>query len=228
MGRHVIQIGEKFNKLTVISKSDKKTGGNSYYICKCDCGETREVVGWRLTNGEIKACHNCSKLFKDMTGKKFGKLTVINITSKRTVNREIIWHCKCDCGNECDVVGTSLRNGHTTSCGCINYSIGEKNIENILQQNNISYIREYKPIELQNKRFDFALLDKNNKIYRLIEFDGRQHYDINTKYFSQQQVESDKIKNEWAKEKGIPLVRINYKYRDQITLELLLSDTFII
>ena len=45
MGKHFIQIGEKFNHLTVLEKSSKKTGGNSYYICKCDCGNLREVVG---------------------------------------------------------------------------------------------------------------------------------------------------------------------------------------
>ena len=154
MGKHIIQIGEKFNNLIVLEKSSKKTGGNSYYICKCDCGNVREAVGQRLTNGEIKACYDCSKNFKDITGKKFGKLTVLNKTDKRALNREIIQHCKCECGNECDVVGTSLRNGHTTSCGCINYSIGERNIEQILQENNISYIREYKPLDLKNKRFD--------------------------------------------------------------------------
>ena len=30
-----------------------------------------------------------------------------------------MWHCKCDCGNEKDVLGTSLRYGATISCGCV-------------------------------------------------------------------------------------------------------------
>lgn len=55
--------------------------------------------------------------FKDLTGQKFGRLTVI----KRGENTNLglaRWVCKCDCGNEVLVPGSSLRNGHTTSCGC--------------------------------------------------------------------------------------------------------------
>lgn len=55
--------------------------------------------------------------FKDLTGQKFGRLTVI----KRGENTNLglaRWVCKCDCGNEALVPGSSLRNGHTTSCGC--------------------------------------------------------------------------------------------------------------
>ena len=55
-------------------------------------------------------------------------------------------------------------------------SIGELNIKNILDQNNIKYIKEYKTIiNGQRRFFDFAILDNNNKIIRLIEFDGIQH-----------------------------------------------------
>lgn len=55
---------------------------------------------------------------KDLTGKKFNMLTVLNITDKRQ-NGSVIWHCKCDCGNQCDVVATSLTRGRTKSCGCL-------------------------------------------------------------------------------------------------------------
>lgn len=55
----------------------------------------------------------------DITGQRFGRWTVINITDKRTKNRGIIWHCRCDCGNEKDVPGESLRRGDSTSCGCV-------------------------------------------------------------------------------------------------------------
>lgn len=54
---------------------------------------------------------------KDMTGLTFGKLYVIKDTGKR-YNREIIWKCKCECGNFTEVRGGHLRNGQTKSCGC--------------------------------------------------------------------------------------------------------------
>lgn len=54
---------------------------------------------------------------KDMTGMRFGRLTVLYPNGKDSKGY-IIWHCRCDCGNECDVVGRYLRAGGTTSCGC--------------------------------------------------------------------------------------------------------------
>lgn len=53
----------------------------------------------------------------DLTGQRFGRLTVIcraDIKSK-----DVKWLCKCDCGNECITKGIYLRIGDTKSCGCI-------------------------------------------------------------------------------------------------------------
>ena len=53
----------------------------------------------------------------DLTGQKFGKLTVLyrDISGKYNGTR---WICKCDCGRGCTVLGTALRDGRTKSCGC--------------------------------------------------------------------------------------------------------------
>lgn len=56
--------------------------------------------------------------FIDMTNQKFGYLTVLYKTPNIPKGQPIKWHCKCDCGNEIDVLGTSLRSGNTKSCGC--------------------------------------------------------------------------------------------------------------
>jgi hypothetical protein len=54
---------------------------------------------------------------KDLTGQKFGRITVI---SKHSVNKHQQWeyNCICDCGNEKIIVGNSLSRGSTRSCGC--------------------------------------------------------------------------------------------------------------
>lgn len=54
----------------------------------------------------------------DITGKRFGKLTVISRAAPTGANAK--WNCQCDCGKETVVIGTKLRNGHTQSCGCLN------------------------------------------------------------------------------------------------------------
>ena len=113
---------------------------------------------------------------KDLTGQKFGKLLVIEQTD-RDVNGNIRWKCKCDCGNIVKIQTNRLTTGNTSSCGCINYSIGEKNIKTILDNNQINYKTQWTCQELKLKKFDFAILNDNKNIIRLIEFDGRQHYD---------------------------------------------------
>lgn len=49
---------------------------------------------------------------------RYGKLTTQYICG-RTKNRNRIWHCICDCGNEIDVATGSLVSGNTKSCGCL-------------------------------------------------------------------------------------------------------------
>ena len=61
---------------------------------------------------------------KDMTGQTFGKLLVIGRADDKIYKngkRKIMWHCKCECGNEIDVLGSCLRNGGTKSCGCLKH-----------------------------------------------------------------------------------------------------------
>lgn len=52
----------------------------------------------------------------DLTGKKFGRLTVIKENGRR--HGEVCWECKCECGNVVTVPSYTLRIGETQSCGC--------------------------------------------------------------------------------------------------------------
>lgn len=56
--------------------------------------------------------------FKDITGKKFGRLTVIEFSHRR--KDKIHYKCICDCGTEVKTRGASLKDGSTQSCGCLN------------------------------------------------------------------------------------------------------------
>ena len=53
----------------------------------------------------------------DLTGQRFGRLTVIKEAGKTKQNR-IKWLCQCDCGKETVIPSSSLIKGHTKSCGC--------------------------------------------------------------------------------------------------------------
>ena len=65
----------------------------------------------------------------DMTDKRFTRLTVINQAGKNHRNA-ILWNCLCDCGVKLVVIGHSLRNGNTKSCGCYN-------IDSIIKRNKL-------------------------------------------------------------------------------------------
>ena len=58
--------------------------------------------------------HSTKKL--DLTGQRFGKLTVL--APAENVGPRTAWLCRCDCGNETVVTTLRLRDGRRTSCGC--------------------------------------------------------------------------------------------------------------
>lgn len=53
----------------------------------------------------------------DLTGQRYGKLTVLRPAPN--IGRRTAWLCRCDCGNEAVVLSGRLRSGHTSSCGCL-------------------------------------------------------------------------------------------------------------
>lgn len=53
----------------------------------------------------------------EMIGKKFGKLTPVEVLKEKKLH--LLYRCVCDCGNEVEAMGNSLRSGNTKSCGCI-------------------------------------------------------------------------------------------------------------
>lgn len=58
----------------------------------------------------------------DLTGRVFGKLTVINIVGSREKDGHPFWLCQCSCGGQKAVRGYSLKRGHVRSCGCLRFS----------------------------------------------------------------------------------------------------------
>lgn len=119
--------GQRFGRLTVLYLDEERTNNNkrktSYWFCQCDCGNTKTICGTSLTRGLTQSC-GCLQREKtsiDITGQRFGKLVALYKIESRYDKKGIAktyWHCKCDCGNECDVLTANLRKGDTQSCGC--------------------------------------------------------------------------------------------------------------
>lgn len=118
--RAVDRIGERFGKLIVVAKADKKP--RSWWVCKCDCGGNVVASNSNLVGGNTTSC-GCvwdSKVKKQMIGKRFGALTVLSQCESKACGNAIFatYACVCDCGGAITTMGMSLRNGDTKSCGC--------------------------------------------------------------------------------------------------------------
>lgn len=242
--RKIDMIGKTFNYLTVLyelpvrGQNDKRI----YYHCKCKCGNECDVDGIKLRNGNTKSC-GCYKReriseikTKNLIGQTFGLLTVKRRYEESSKDGRVQWVCTCNCGNTKIISSHQLLSGNTISCGCAN-SYGESSIIKILNENNIDFLynkQYYKDLVSKNNvplRYDFIIL-QNNLPIRLIEFDGPQH-EKPYAYFGgdlhfQETCYNDKLKNEYALSHNIPLVRIPYTERDKITLNLLMSDKYLV
>lgn len=129
------------------------------HICK-KCG--KEFKNYKKDS--LFCSNNCKITFrhdefllksKELIKKKFGKLTVIDTTIK---NKKTKCLCLCDCGNKIWVNADSLKNGHTSSCGCYQK---EKALNN-----NSHYLEKYRKenhIEKTNLGRLNSSKNKNNK-----------------------------------------------------------------
>ncbi len=64
---------------------------------------------------------------KNLKGMRSGRLIAIRPTDKR-LNNQIVWQCRCDCGNEAFIRGSSLTSKDIKSCGCLRRDFGRKSL----------------------------------------------------------------------------------------------------
>lgn len=97
------------------------------YFCACDCGNTCTVRVNDFQSGKSTSCGckrnktNHNRMFEDLSGRTFGRLTVIKRVEdyvKKSGEKKVQWLCKCSCGNEILVTSHALKCGNTKSCGC--------------------------------------------------------------------------------------------------------------
>lgn len=55
----------------------------------------------------------------DMTGQRFGRLTILRRAESNAPGGKARWVCLCDCGTEKTLIGADIRIGQRKSCGCL-------------------------------------------------------------------------------------------------------------
>ena len=110
--------GEIIGHLKTIEYLGITTDGKHVWLCECLLCGMKTV----MKESTISFSDNCgckpilAPNGDDLTGRRFGKLTVLELVSKNKHGSH--WLCRCDCGNTIVVYKGNLKRGATTSCGC--------------------------------------------------------------------------------------------------------------
>jgi hypothetical protein len=113
-------------------------------------------------------------MMENLVGKRFGRLEVLEFdhsrispSTKGRVNRYYYWKCRCDCGNIQIATVTSLRYGHSQSCGCLHKELarerGHKNRKGFGESSFNCLLSSYKSAA-RRRNLDFKLTDDEFKL----------------------------------------------------------------
>ena len=117
MSKLINLLGIRFNKLVVLGiSSQKRLNGGPLWRCLCDCGKEVDARSECLRSKITKSCGKdiCRHDFINLTGHKYGKLTVLGFEKVRKSNRH--WKCLCECGDITYLSSYLLTKGKVISC----------------------------------------------------------------------------------------------------------------
>ena len=116
--------GQKFHRLTAIRAVGKNSYGKILWLFECECGNKLVTELCNVRNGKITGC-GCwrkekGKNLRDLTGQKFGELTVISRAKEDYVGSDgrhrPRWNCSCSCGGTIILKTRQLVNGSVICC----------------------------------------------------------------------------------------------------------------
>lgn len=244
MGKALDLTGQRFGRLVAIRPTEKRDSQHLViWEFQCDCGNIIERTGRQVKRGNTQSCgclkrekliqRNIDNGNKINIGDRFGLLVVIEdlgFRKQKSRDKQERWSkCQCDCGNIIEQRNNNLQSGTAQSCGCVK-SRGEQAIAKVLREGNINFATQYSFSDLRTNKngvlkFDFAIF-KDNKLYKLIEFDGRQHtFGPDAKWSNGDSLETiqyrDNLKDKYCQENNLMLQRVPYTDIGKITLEYL-------
>ena len=188
MGNFKDLTGIRYDRVTVVKKVDKPENRKQkgiYWLCLCDCGNYCVKFAGDIRENRPCSCGKCNT--EDLTGRKFGKLTVVeradNYVSPKG-KQQSVWKCLCDCQlclpPEQQVYtytkGFLLRTGQTKSCGCIQ---NHKNIYDLTGEYGIGYTSKGEPfyfdLEDYDKIKDYCWhINKEGYLYAGYNYENKQ------------------------------------------------------
>lgn len=124
---------------------------------------------------ELRFNRGRAKDIRDMT---FGLLTAIEPTGEK--NRgDIVWRCRCECGNVVELPATRLLCGNTSSCGCLQTKMRKeifKKANKCFAGTNLTQAIKEQVISTRNKSGYVGVFPKRDKWTATLKYKGKLHY----------------------------------------------------
>lgn len=229
--RKDVLIGDKYGILSVIKRGENAKRGNKRWICKCECGNITVRWDCDLKRGKALSC-GClrKKVFKYLTKRVFGKLTVISYYGKDATNHSL-WNCECECGGTIIVRSRQLQDGITKSCGCLKESWLAFNLKKYCK-NKYGAIIEFSDFKSPKSGYPlpFDIYLPKEKIF--IEIQGEQHYRFSPYYHKtierfNESKKRDRMKRKYARKNGFYFEINQTKIKNDLEKGKFLIDSFV-
>lgn len=176
--------GQRFGRLTALQEITRPGNRQRFWLCRCDCGEEREVKESHLKSGHTKSCgcirrQRMENRRRDLTGQRFGRLLVLEPEAGTPVNGSgDYWRCRCDCGKEVVCAKENLTGGSTQSCGCLRDETRKNNMKksiHFVEGTCVERIASPRPGVKNTSGCRGVYRRENNRWRAVIGFQGKVH-----------------------------------------------------
>ncbi len=162
MSKALDLVGKRVGKLVILRRVLDITGRQqSWFLCRCDCGIRKKVLGYYLNKRKTISCGciqkeavKSARLIKIDRRKNFGRLKILGGPIKR--NAKTYYPCKCSCGSITQIESYVLRHGMTLSCGCLQ--------REAVTTHGKSQTKEYKAVKAAERRAYIYALNEHYSV----------------------------------------------------------------
>lgn len=220
----------EYQILDDIKMTDQASTKESITIKHIPCGKSTSIAPYILSSYTCKECSKrkwqdemYAEFKKNVSDITDGEYELISGVYENNSSKMRMRHVTCKW--EFDMSKNAfISGGHR--CPFCKSSKGEKIVDEILKECGCNYLHGKKLFTCVNPRngkpleMDFQILNEKDQLIALVEYDGKQHFNKDSQFGSsktkkcwEETVYRDNVRNQYAKDKGIPLLRIPYIYK---------------